>query len=125
MKSKLLKLKEKTAKEWCFFFCKSVCMAAACYAIVVGKYIEASFALAVLGWYNAAKELKVARAVIDDVSKANDRLIVVNKELNDLYNDELSLAQGLISENKDLKFKLKNAKMEASRLRNKGGNRHE
>ena len=104
MKSKLLKLKEKTAKEWCFFFCKSVCIAAACYAIVVGKYVEASFALAVLGWYNAVKELKVARACIDDASKANDRLIVINKEL---------------------KFKLKNAKMEASRLRNKGWKRHE
>lgn len=125
MKSKLLKLKDKTAKEWCFIFCMLVCITATCYALVIGKYIEASFAIAVLCWYKAVKELKVLRAIIDDLSKTNDVLIVNNKEMSDRYNEQLSVSQGLISENKELKLKLKNAKMEASRLRKNGGKKHE
>ena len=45
-----------------------------------------------------------------------------NYYLTDRYNEELSIAQGLISENKDLKLKLKNAKMENTRIK-KGGTR--
>lgn len=60
----------------------------------------------------------------DVICRSNDELITVNKELSDKYKQELSIAQGLISENKDLKMKLKNERIENSRIR-KGGNRNE
>ena len=57
--------------------------------------------------------------------KNNNELITINKELSTKNQEQSNLIGGIISENKDLKLKLKNAKMEASRLRNKGGKKNE
>ena len=57
--------------------------------------------------------------------KNNNELITINKELSTKNQEQSNLIGGIISENKDLKLKLKNAKMEASRLRNNGGKKNE
>lgn len=83
-----------------------------------------AFVLATYGWMRTHRLFKNALTACDTICDANDELITLNKELNDKYKKEMSLVQGLISENKELKFKLKNARMENSRIR-KGGSGHE
>ena len=83
-----------------------------------------AFVLAVYGWRRSYSGFTKVLSSCDVICKSNDELITVNKELSDKYKEELSIVQGLISENKDLKLKLKNAKMENSRIR-KGGSRNE
>lgn len=128
MKSKLLKLKEKTALYWCFVFMYAFGLASVAYSLCVRDCLHLavtmSYMLAVCGWSTTRNMLKKVTVSYDDVSGRNDKLIAINKELSDRYNEELSIAQGLISENKDLKKKLKNARMENSRFKN-GGKRHE
>lgn len=83
-----------------------------------------AFVLTAYGWRRTYLGLTKVLSACDCICNTNDELIVMNKELSDKYKQELSIAQGLISENKDLKLKLKNARMENSRIR-KGGSRHE
>lgn len=83
-----------------------------------------AFVLAAYGWRRTYLGLTKVLSACDCICNTNDELIVMNKELSDKYKQELLIAQGFISENKELKFKLKNARMENSRIR-KGGSRHE
>lgn len=128
MKSKLLKLKEMTAMDWVFVSMYAVGMVSIVHAVCARDWpdclVSILYMLAVYGWSVTYKRMRNVTVSYDAVSESNDKLIVINKELTDRYNEELSLAQGLISENKELKMKLKNAKMENSRIR-KGGKTHE
>lgn len=129
MKSKLLKLKQMFCNYWPFI---SMYVAGGV-SLFIGGYrhslIESLLALAyiltALGWHKEKKKSMTLASIVDGVMKNNDELITINKELSTKNQEQSDLIGGIISENKDLKLKLKNAKMEASRLRNKGGNKHE
>lgn len=129
MKSKLLKLKQMICNSWSFILMYAV----GGVSLFIGGYrhslIESLLALAyvltALGWHTERKKKEHALSIIDGVMKNNDELMTIYNKLSDSYKEQQNLVGGLISENKDLKLKLKNAKMEASRLRSKGGKKDE
>ena len=129
MKSKLLKLKQMFSKYWPFI----VMYMAGCIFLFIGvwrhSFVEFVLSIAYLcsaiGWHLEKMRSVKLTSISDGVMENNDKLITINKELSDKNKEQFDLIRGLISENKDLKFKLKNAKMETSRLRKKGGNNNE
>lgn len=129
MKSKLLKLKQMICNSWPFITMYAV----GGVSLFIGGYrhslIESLLALAyvltALGWHKEKNKSITLASIVDGVMKNNDELITINKELSTKNQEQSNLIGGIISENKDLKLKLKNAKMEASRLRNKGGKKNE
>lgn len=129
MKSKLLKkLKKISSKEVSFFLMYVFGCLSIGYNVGVHDWPHSlsslAFVIAVLCWQRTSNVLTKVLSSCDVICRSNDELITVNKELSDKYKQELSIAQGLISENKDLKMKLKNERIENSRIR-KGGNRNE
>ncbi len=129
MKSKLFKkLKELSLKEVSFFMMYAVGSFSIGHNAAVCDWphclSSCAFMLAVLGWQMTSHRLVRVLSSVDVICKSNEELITVNKELSEKYKQELLIAQGLISENKDLKLKLKNVKIENSRIR-KGGSKNE
>lgn len=129
MKSKLFKFKVDWLKEASFYLMYVAGLMSIGYNAVMHDFAHClsslSFVLAAYGWMVEHRLFKNAMSACDSISNANNELIITNKSLNDEYKQEVSIVQGLISENKELKLKLKNAKMENSRLRKKGGNKNE
>lgn len=129
MKSKLLKLKQMICNSWPFITMYAV----GGVSLFIGGYrhslIESLLALAyvltALGWHKEKNKSMKFASIVDGVMKNNDELMTIYNKLSDSYKEQQNLISGIISENKDLKLKLKNAKMEASRLRNKGGKKDE
>lgn len=132
MKSKLLKLKEKfgkmTSSDWCFVSMYVFGSLAVGYCIakmdLFGLFLSLSYVIAVDGWRRSVVKGKKIEAVADIALEHNEKLTCINDELKEQFDHQLLISQGLISENKDLKLKLKNAKMENSRIR-KGGKKNE
>lgn len=87
--------------------------------------LSVAYVLAAIGWQVERKKKEKALFIANGVMKNNDELMQINKELSTKNHEHTNLIGGLISENKELKLKLKNAKMEASRLRGKGGKKDE
>lgn len=92
---------------------------------LIESLLAVVYVLTALGWHTERKKKEHALSIIDGVMKNNDELMTIYNKLSDSYKEQQNLIGGLISENKDLKLKLKNAKMEASRLRSKGGKKDE
>lgn len=129
MKSKLLKLKQMICNSWPFI----AMYVAGGVSLFIGGYrhsifeslLALAYVLTALGWHKEKTKSKKFASIAEGVMETNDKLITINKELSDNNKEQSGLIGGLISENKDLKLKLKNAKMEASRLRKKGGKNNE
>lgn len=129
MKSKLLKLKQMFCNNWPFiamYVAGGVSLFIGCYRhSLVESLLALAYVLTALGWHKEKKKSMTFSSIVDGVMENNDVLITINKELSTKNQEQSNLISGIISENKDLKLKLKNAKMEASRLRNKGGKKDE
>lgn len=89
---------------------------------LVEVIIATSFVLSAFGWH---MEKRRSMNYLSTLESVNDVLIKNNKELYEKNQEQQNLIEGLISDTKDLKLKLKNSKMESARLRNKGGRRDE
>lgn len=128
MKSKLLKLKELTLGDMCFVLMYVGGSLSILNSATRNDWSHllcgCAFILAVIGWSIEKRKTSNFLSAFDAISENHDKLIEINKELSDKYKQELQIVQGLISENKDLKVKLKSAKMENSRIR-KGGKGNE
>lgn len=129
MKSKLLKLKELTLGDMFFVLMYVGGILSILNSATRNDWSHllcgCSFILAVIGWSIEKRKTSNFLSAFDAISENNDVLIKNNKELYEKNQEQQNLIEGLISDTKDLKLKLKNAKMESARLRNKGGRRDE
>lgn len=129
MKSKLLKLKQMFCNYWSFmtmYVAGGVLLFLGVYRhSLVEVIIATSFVLSAFGWHMEKRRSMNYLSTLESVSENNDVLIKNNKELYEKNQEQQNLIEGLISDTKDLKLKLKNSKMESARLRNKGGRRDE
>lgn len=87
--------------------------------------VSAAYLFAVYGWDKSRKLNKKHDKLNGEILSTNNDLVKLNEDLISECNKKDGLIQGLISETNELKYKLKNAKMESARLRNKGGRRDE
>ena len=128
MKSKLLKLKELTLGDVCFVLMYVGGGLSVLNSVARNDWSHllcgCALILAVIGWSIEKRKTSNFLSAFDALCENNDKLSEINKDLSDKYKQELQIAQGLISENKELKLKLKSAKMENSRIR-KGGKGNE
>lgn len=118
-----------TLRDWCFVI---MYLTGFTMSFVSGvkhdwylSIISVAFLFAVCGWNKSVNFTRKLIDTNDSMLKTNNELLDINEKLKSLDKEKDNLIQGLISEVNELKYKLKNSKMESARLRNKGGRRDE